>query len=147
MPEHPLNNKDVQVDINNVLGRKLTFYADFLSATLQLKNAFEAEDMGRVEELTMQREDMIRFVNGLDHEVNKTNRDDDGGGKERAVITNALNKTLQKIIEANKDCHSIAILKCNLAKGDLQTISKQDKVMSGYANNTLGIPKFLDVRT
>ena len=144
MYEHILNN---QVDINHVLENKLRTYAEFLSATLELKDAFEAEDMGKIEQLTMQREDMIRFVNGLDHQVNQTNRDDGGSGKKRAVITNALNKIMQRIITANKDCEKVATVKCNLAKGDLRMIHQQEKVMSGYANKPRGIPKYLDVRT
>ncbi|MFA6411422.1 MAG: hypothetical protein WCW53_01915 [Syntrophales bacterium] len=147
MHEQVLNNQNNQVDINHVLERKLRCYAEFLAATLQLKDAFEAEDMDKVEQLTMQREDMIRLVNGLDHQVNQTNRDDGSGSKKRAVITEALNKILQGIIEANNDCESVGTLKCNLAKGDLTIIHHEEKVMSGYANNTCGIPKFLDIRT
>lgn len=146
MHEHVINNQNNQVDINHVLEEKLRSYAEFLSATLRLKDAFEAEDMGKVEQLTVQREDMIRFVNGLDHQVNRTNRDDDGG-KKRAVITDALSKILQRIIAANKDCEKVAIVKCNSAKGDLRIIHQQEKVMSEYANKQRGIPKFLDVRT
>lgn len=146
MHEHFVNDKNNKVDVNRVLEKKLRTYADFLAATHQLREAFEAEDMGKVEQLTKQREDMIRFVNGLDHVMNQSHRDD-SGGKKRAVITDALNKVLQRIIEANKDCEAVATVKCDLAKGELTTVHRKEKVMSGYANKTRGIPKFLDVQT
>ena len=144
MDEHLVNN---QVDINHALEKKLRIYAKFLAATLQLKDAFEAEDMGKVEQLTNHREDMIRFINGLDHQMNKSNRGDDDGGKKRTVITDALNKVLQRIIQANKACESVAVFKCDLAKRDLTTVHHKEKLMSGYANKTRRIPKFLDVQT
>jgi len=142
MGEHIANN---QVDLNHVLEKKLRAYADFLAATAELRNAFEAEDMDKVEHLTQRREAVIRFVNGLDHQINQSKRDD-GGGKKRIVITDALSKVLQKIIAANTDCEAVAILKCHLAKRDLTTVHHKEKVISGYANKTRGIPKFLDVR-
>lgn len=147
MHEHVLTNQNNQVDINHVLEKKLRYYADFLAATLQLRDAFEEEDMDKVEQLTMQREDMIRFVNGLDRQVNQTNRDSGHGGKKRAVITDALKKVLQRIIEANKDCDSVATVKCDLARRAMTTVHQKDKVMSGYVNKTRGIPKFLDIQT
>ncbi len=144
MHEHVINN---QADINHILEEKLRSYAEFLAATLRLKDAFEAEDMGKVEQLTVQREDMIRFVNGLDYQVNQTYRDKGGGGKKQSVIADALNEILQRINAANKDCEKVATLKLNLAMGDLAAIHRQEKVMSGYASKPRGIPKFLDVRT
>jgi hypothetical protein len=144
MREHVGNNR---IDINHVLEKKLRAYAEFLSATLQLRDAIEAEDMGKVEQLTRQREDMIHYVNGLDHQMNQTNHDDGHSGKKRSVITDALNKVLQRIIEANKDCESVATVKCDLAKRDLTTVHHKGKVISGYVNKTRGIPKFLDVKT
>lgn len=143
MRNHLLND---QVDINHVLENKLRTYAEFLAATLRLKDALDAGDMNKVEQLTKQRADMIRFVNGLDHQMNQSHRDD-GGGKKRAVITDALDKVLQRIIEANKDCETVATVKCDLAKGELTTVHRKEKVMSEYANKTRGIPKFLDLRT
>ena len=51
------------------------------------------------------------------------------------------------IIEANKACESVAVFKCDLAKRDLTTVHHKEKLMSGYANKTRRIPKFLDVQT
>ena len=145
MDEHVANNQNIQIDVNHVLEKKLRAYADFLAATTELRSAFEAEDMGKVDQLTQRREAVIRFVNGLDHQINQSTLDD-GGGKKRIVITDALNKILQRIIEANKDCETKATVKCDLAKRDLTTVHHKGKVMSGYAHKTRGIPKFLDVR-
>jgi len=147
MDEYVLNSHDKQVDVNHVLERKLRIYAEFLAATKRLRDAFEAEDMGAVEQLIMQRENMIRFVNGLDRQINQSNREDNCHSKKRAVIADALNKILQRIIETNKDCESVATVKCDLAKRDLTTVHRKEKIMSGYANKTNGIPKFFDVRT
>jgi hypothetical protein len=143
MREHVLNNQTV---INHSLEKKLRAYAEFLAATIELRDAFEAEDINKIEQLTQQREDMISFVNGLDHEMNQSDRGD-GSGEKRLVITDALNKILQRIIAANKECETVATVKCNLAKGDLTTVHRQEKVMSGYANKPRGIPKFFDART
>jgi hypothetical protein len=78
--------------------------------------------------------------------MNQSDRGD-GSGEKRLVITDALNKILQRIIAANKECETVATVKCNLAKGDLTTVHRQEKVMSGYANKPRGIPKFFDART
>jgi hypothetical protein len=145
MGELGANNQHNQFDMNNVLEKKLRTYSDFLAVTMLLRNAFEAEDMDQVKQLTQQREAMIRFVNGLDRQMSQSKRDD-GGGKKRVVITDALNKILQKIVAANKDCEAVATLKCDLAKKDLTTVHHKEKVISGYANKTRGIPKFLDLR-
>lgn len=146
MLEYDSGNINPGVDINQVLEKKLRTYAEFLATTLLLKDAFEAEDMDKVEELTMERENMIRLVNGLDHQVGQANRNN-GGDKKRAIITGALNTIIQKIIAANNDCESIAAHKCSLARNELKTAPRKGKVMSGYVNKTRGIPKFLDVKT
>jgi hypothetical protein len=143
MGEHVVDN---HVDVNHYLGNKLKAYTEFLAATMQLRDAFETEDMTKVEQLTQQREKMIRHINGLDHQMNQSNRND-GGGEKGDVISEALKKVLKKIIAANKDCEAVATLKCDLAKRELTTVHHKEKVISGYANKTRGIPKFLDVRT
>lgn len=146
MGEHVTNMQNNDCDLNHVLENKLRAYADFLAATVLLKNAFEAEDMAEVEQLTRQRATIINYVNGLDHQIKRSQRDN-GGGKKRSVITDALSKVLQKIIAANRNCEAVATLKCDLAKRDLTTVHHKEKLISGYANKTRGIPKFLDVRT
>ncbi len=135
-----------QTDINHILENKLHTYAEFLAATLQLKDAFEAENMGKIEQLTNQREDMIRVVNELDYQMNLSSHDD-GGGKKRLLITDDIKKLLHRIIEANKDCELLATVKRDLARSDLTTVKRQEKVISVYTNKTHGTPKFLDVRT
>ena len=146
MGEQTTNKQNNDNDLNYVLENKLRAYADFLAATALLKNAFEAEDMVKVEQFTQQRENIINYVNGLDNQIKRSHRDN-GGGEKRSVITEALNKILQRMIEANRNCEAIATLKCDLAKRELATVHHKEKVISGYANKTRGIPKFLDVRT
>lgn len=146
MREHDLKSQNSKVDVNQVLEKKLRAYAEFLAATLKLKDAFKADDMGTVEQLTIQRENMICLVNGLDHQISQSDRDDSNGEK-RTVITDALNKLLQRIIQANKDCESLAKVKCDFAKRGLTTVRNEEKAMSLYAINARGIPKFLDLRT
>jgi len=146
MDKHVINNDQNIGDVNQFLEIKLRTYAKFLAATTQLRDALASEDMVAVEKLTMEREDMIRIVKGLDHQITQSNRDG-RSGKKQTVITDALNKILRRIIEANKDCESVAAVKCDLAKRELATSHRKGKVMSGYANKTRGIPKFLDVQT
>lgn len=147
MPEHDFRNMNTKIDINQVLGKKLRIYADFLAATLQLRDAFEADDLEIVEQLTMERDNMIRSVKDLDHLITQSNRDNGKVDKKHALITDALNKILQKIINANNDCEAIGTAKCNLAKNELTSVRRKEKVISGYASKTRGIPKFLDVKT
>jgi len=142
--EHESNN---EMDINGLLEKKFRICAEFLTATFQLKDALDAEDMTKVKQLTRLREDMTRLINGLDQQVNKSYLGYGGDKKKRVVITEALKKILHKIIEANRDCETVATVKCNLAKGDLATVRRQEKLISGYANKTRGMPKFLDVQT
>jgi len=144
MREHSSNN---QVDFNGLLGRKFKSCAEFLAATFQLKDALEAEDMIKVQQLTKLREDMTRLINGLDQQMNQSNLEDGGDKNKRAIITEGLKKILHKIYEINRDCERVAALKYDLAKSDLTTVHHKGKVISGYVNKTGGIPKFLDVQT
>lgn len=138
-------------EIKRILERKSDAYAEFLSATLLLKKALEAEDMAAVNRLIERRAGLIGVVDGLDREIVRCRKagpyDQTGETVRRtAAISADLGEKLRQILSADQDCHAIAADRLSLLRQELLIIHEKEEGFHGYIRHVEQIPKFLNVR-
>ena len=139
-------------EIKRILERKSDAYAEFLSATLLLKKALEAEEMAAVNRLIERRTGLIGVVDGLDREMvrcRKAGPYDQGGETVRrtAAVSADLGEMLRQILSANRDCDVVAADRLSLLRKELRIIREKEEGLHGYIYQAEQIPKFLNVRT
>ena len=139
-------------EIKRILERKSDAYAEFLSATLLLKNALEAEEMAAVNRLIERRAGLIGEVDGLDREIvrcRKAGPHDQTGETVRrtAAVSADLGEKLRQILSANRDCDAVAADRLSLLRKELLSISEKEEGLHGYIRHLEQTPKFLNVRT
>ncbi len=139
-------------EIKRILERRSDAYAEFLSATLLLKKALEAEEMAAVARLIERRAELIGAVDGLDREIVRCQKagpyDQPGETVRRtAAISADLGKKLRQIISANQDCHAIAADRLSVLRQELRVLHEKEAGLHGYIRHVEQSPKFLNVRT
>jgi hypothetical protein len=139
-------------EIKRILERKSDAYAEFLSATLLLKKALEAEEMAAVTLLIERRAGLIGVVEGLDREMVRCRKagpyDQIGETVRRTAAVSAdLGEKLRHILSANQDCHAIAADRLSVLSKELLIIHEKEEGLHGYIRHIEHIPKFLNVRT
>lgn len=139
-------------EIKRILERKNDAYAEFLSATLLLKKALEAEDMAAVNRLIERRAELTGVVDGLDREIVRCRKagpyDQTGETVRRTAAVSAdLGEKLRQILSANQNCHAIAADRQSLLRKELLIIHEKEEGLHGYIRHVEQIPKFLNVRT
>jgi hypothetical protein len=139
-------------DMDQALQQKLESYEDFLSATLLLKKVLETEEMTAVNRLIKRREELIGIIDGLDRRFGlylQTFPPDHRPviGERMSKISEALGKTLERILSADQDCRILAAGKCEAIRNDLIVIRHKKEGLQGYAAKTERMIQFLDMRT
>jgi hypothetical protein len=139
-------------EIKRILERKSDAYAEFLSATLLLKNALEAEEMAAVTHLIERRAAVIEAVDGLDREMIRCRKagpyDQTGETVRRtAAVSAVLDEKLRQILSATQDCHAVAADRLSLLRKELLIIREKEEGLHGYIRHVEQTPKFLNVRT
>jgi len=139
-------------DIDHSLREKSKAYAEFLSATLLLREALEAEEMKTVGRLLEKREEVVSRINEQDRLLDLYRRalppDVVSALSTRlSGITEDLGRTLKKIIAANQDCNIIAASRRDTIKKELQMIRQEEKGHQGYAPKMKRTPQFLNIET
>lgn len=140
-------------EIKRILERTSDAYAEFLSATLLLKKALEAEEMAAVARLIERRAELIGVVDGLDREMVRCRKAGpydqswETVWKTTAAISADLDKKLRQILSANQDCHAIAADRLSVLREELLIIHEKEEGLHGYIRHVEHIPKFLNVRT
>lgn len=138
-------------EIKRILERKSDAYSDFLSATLLLKKALEAEEMAAVTPLIERRTALIGVVDGLDREMARCQKsgpyDQTGEAVRRtAALSGDLGEKLQQILTADQECHAVATDRLSLLHEELLNINDKKEGIHGYVRNVKQNPKFLNVR-
>jgi hypothetical protein len=137
--------------VSQILERKSDAYAEFLSATILLKDALETEDMAVAVRLIEQRAAVISVVNDLDREIvrcQKTGLYNEIGEAVRitTAMSEELSEKLRQILSANRDCNAVAVERLSLLRKELLIIHEKEEGIRGYSQ-VEQIPKFLNVRT
>lgn len=138
--------------MKSILERKSDAYAEFLSATLLLKKALEAEEMAAVTQLIERRAALIAVVDGLDREVirsQKVGPSDPTGETVRktAAVSADLGEKLRQILSANRDCRTVAAERLSVLGKELRDLQGKKEGIHGYTRPVKQIPKFLNVQT
>jgi hypothetical protein len=139
-------------EINLILERKNDAYAEFLSATLLLKKAMEAEEMTAVTDMIERRAALIGVVDGLDREMIRCRKigpyDQIGEIVRRtAVVSSGLGEKLRQILSANQNCEAAAVDRLWKLEKELQNLREQEEGLHGYIRHAEPISRFLNVRT
>ncbi len=139
-------------EIGQILEKKRDAYAEFLSATLLLKKALDAEEMATVSGLIERRSTLMGVIDGLDREMvryQKTGHYEPIGetGPRTAALSANLSEKLRKIFSENQDCHAIAADRLSRLRKELLTLHERAGGVHGYNHPVGQVPKFLNVRT
>jgi hypothetical protein len=139
-------------DIHLILKRKNDACAEFLSATILLKKALEAEEMAAVAGLIERRAALIKVVAGLDREIAHCQKTDLNDrireiGPGTANIFADLSEKFRQIRSSNRDCEIVAADRLLLLRKELQIIHEKEEGLCGYNSHVERIPRFLNIRT
>jgi len=139
-------------EITRIMERKSDAFGEFLSATLFLKKALEAEEMAAVTRLIERRAELIGVVDGLDREMvrcRKAGPTDQTREivRETAAISADLSEKLRQILSANQDCHAIGADRLSVLRKELLIVHEKEEGLHGYIRHVEQISKFLNVRT
>jgi hypothetical protein len=139
-------------EIKRILERKNGAYAEFLSATLLLEKALEAEGMEEVNRLIERRTGLIGEIDGLDREIVRCQKEGPHDQPDETVwskmaVSEDLGDKLRRILSANRDCHAIAAGRLSALREELLSLHETEEGLRGYIRHAEQIPKFLNVRT
>jgi hypothetical protein len=135
-------------ELDHVLEKKVEACEAFLSATLLLKAALEAEEMSVVDHLIERRHELIGVIDDVDRRVGHCRHAGPPEENQRVLILSAdLNRVLKQIMSANRDCEAVASGKREDARKELTINRHREEGLMGYALKTNRAPKFLNVRT
>jgi hypothetical protein len=139
-------------EVNRILKRKSDACSEFLSATMLLRKALEAEEMTTVVGLIERRTALIGTVDGLDREIAHYQitgpYDQDRETARRiAAISADLREKFRQMLSANRDCKAVASERLSLLQKELLVIHEKEEGLHGYNGHIERIPRFLSVRT
>lgn len=139
-------------EIHSILERKLAACDEFLSATLLLKKALEAEEMEKVRSLIERRLMLMGVIEGLNREIvgcQKTglHNPNEETGRRTAAISANLMRNLRQSLSENRDCDAIASDRLSRLRKELLHLHENKEGLHQYSRRVERIPKFLNVRT
>lgn len=141
-----------QDEIVTILTQKLRACDDFLTVTLNLKKAFEDDEVSAATDIIKRREDLIGLINDLDHRIARYRQADAfdenaAATGEIAIIAKTLHKRLRQIDSTNRECEMIAAGRYGELRKEMAIINRNEDGLQGYAPHRQRIPKFLNIRT
>lgn len=139
-------------EINLILERKSDAYASFLSATLLLKKALEAEDMASVTRLIERRAALIGEVDRLDREMvhcRKAGPYEKTGETVRKTpaVSADPSEKLRQILSVDQACRAVAADRLSELRKELLSLRQTEEGLHGYIRHVEQLPKFLNVRS
>lgn len=136
-------------DIDQVRQEKLKAYEAYLTATVQLKEALENEEMTKVTRLLEKRDILATRVNGLDQLLRRYQEPINFTGPRTGQdpVTDRLDTMLRSILAANADCDSLSVRKCVAIKSELIVIRQKEAGLHGYTVQPQRLPVFLSVKS
>ncbi|MCX5855197.1 MAG: hypothetical protein NTZ24_11645 [Deltaproteobacteria bacterium] len=139
-------------EVVTVLTQKLQACNDFLTATLNLKKAFEDDEAQAVTDLIKRREELIGLIDHLDHWIDRYRQADAFDANtattgEMVKIAEELHERLRQIDSTNRECEVIAAGRYEALRKEMAIINRNEEALQGYAAHRQRIPKFLSIQT
>ena len=135
-------------DMWHWLEKKVKACEDFLSATVLLKAALEAEKMATVNDLIGRRRALMRVIDGLDRRIGDVrNADSPDKNQRMPVLFEDLKRVLKRIVSENQGCDAIAAGRCEGFRKELINTRRKEEGIHGYGGPKEKMQKFLNIRT
>jgi hypothetical protein len=132
------------------LGEKAQLLDRFAQATVNIKDALESKESGRIAMHLRERQAIVDKINSVDRQLDELNvRSLDLTEKSNEPIrchVEQIRISLERLFKLDQDCMALASAEFDSVRSDILDIRSGFRVARSYGRTHIKTPKFLDLK-